>query len=38
MGGVGVSGTATADQDEQLAIAGAKAFDPDSTGTADFNA
>src|SRR6201982_1499352 len=27
VGGVGVSGAATADQDEQLAIAGSKAFD-----------
>jgi uncharacterized protein GlcG (DUF336 family)/quercetin dioxygenase-like cupin family protein len=28
VGGVGVSGAATADQDEQLAIAGSKAFEP----------
>jgi len=30
VGGVGVSGAATADQDEQLAIAGSKAFEPSS--------
>ena len=31
VGGVGVSGAATADQDEQLAIAGSKAFDATAT-------
>lgn len=31
VGGVGVSGAATADQDEQLAIAGSKAFDTTAT-------
>src|SRR5512146_432406 len=31
VGGVGVSGAASADQDEQLAIAGSKAFDTSST-------
>jgi len=30
VGGVGVSGASSADQDEQLAIAGSKAFDPGS--------
>jgi glc operon protein GlcG len=33
VGGVGVSGAATADQDEQLAIAGSKAFDPSAMGS-----
>jgi glc operon protein GlcG len=33
VGGVGVSGAATADQDEQLAIAGSKAFDAGAMGT-----
>src|SRR5271157_1495234 len=33
VGGVGVSGAATADQDEQLAIAGSKAFDTAATST-----
>src|SRR5438477_6747738 len=33
VGGVGVSGAATADQDEQLAIAGSKAFDTSATST-----
>src|SRR5271165_4782960 len=32
VGGVGVSGAATADQDEQLAIAGSKAFETTLTG------
>src|SRR5438046_725516 len=31
VGGVGVSGAASADQDEQLAIAGSKAFETSST-------
>ena len=30
VGGVGVSGAASADQDEQLAIAGSKAFEPNA--------
>ena len=33
VGGVGVSGASTADQDEQLAIAGSKAFDTSATST-----
>jgi len=33
VGGVGVSGAASADQDEQLAIAGSKAFEPSAMGT-----
>ena len=33
VGGVGVSGAATADQDEQLAIAGVESFDTDSIST-----
>src|SRR5258708_14686903 len=33
VGGVGVSGAATADQDEQLAIAGSKAFDLSTAST-----
>jgi glc operon protein GlcG len=33
VGGVGVSGAAAADQDEQLAIAGSKAFDTSATST-----
>src|SRR5437016_1903395 len=33
VGGVGVSGAATADQDEQLAIAGSKAFDASTAST-----
>src|SRR5215469_1718903 len=32
VGGVGVSGAATADQDEQLAIAGSKAFEAEAMG------
>ena len=32
VGGVGVSGASSADQDEQLAVAGSKAFDPGSMG------
>lgn len=35
VGGVGVSGAATADQDEQLAIAGANAFTPGSSAAND---
>ena len=35
VGGVGVSGTASAQQDEELAIAGSKAFDTTSMGMAD---
>jgi glc operon protein GlcG len=33
VGGVGVSGAASADQDEQLAIAGSKAFEPSAMGS-----
>jgi uncharacterized protein GlcG (DUF336 family)/quercetin dioxygenase-like cupin family protein len=33
VGGVGVSGAASADQDEQLAIAGSKAFQPSAMGS-----
>lgn len=35
VGGVGVSGAATADQDEKLAIAGANAFSPGTAGNND---
>jgi len=35
VGGVGVSGATTADQDEQLAIAGSKAFDTTATSMSD---
>ena len=35
VGGVGVSGAATADQDEQLAIAGSKAFDSTTSAGSD---
>src|SRR6201987_2595452 len=35
VGGVGVSGAATADQDEQLAIAGSKAFDSTTNAGGD---
>ena len=35
VGGVGVSGAATADQDEQLAIAGSKAFDSTTNAGSD---
>jgi len=35
VGGVGVSGAATADQDEKLAIAGANAFSPGSSASND---
>jgi glc operon protein GlcG len=35
VGGVGVSGAASAQQDEELAIAGSKAFETNSTGMSD---
>ena len=37
VGGVGVSGAASADQDEKLAIAGANAFTPGASAASGFN-